>query len=517
MRIPGDSVGRRAVLVAALLLLAWSARAQAPAGAVSGRVLDEFGGPVPATTVSARNLETGFRQSAISDASGAFRIEALPPGSYDVTAEAPGFGTGLASAVVVHASEFTNVAFALQTLGGAPAQVVMPPPQGQAGAAPPVPRKQGPRMEIYGFAQVDTIYDFDQVNPDWFDVLRPTKLPAFPNEFGEDGNFWAGVRQTRFGVKSWLPTSMGEVKTQFEFDLFGVNPNAGQTTFHLRYAWGELGAFLVGQANSVFMDGDVYPMSIEGWGPNGMVFFRNVQLRWAPLRGENEIFIALERPGATGDSGRVQDRVELQNIQGHFPAPDLTVHYRRNGDWGHVQLAGILRYIGWEDTLQDQFDLSGHATGWGLNLSTVLNVGKTGHVRASVAYGEGIENYMNDAPVDIGVAANLGNPRRPVVGEALPVLGIVAFYDFYWTECFSTAIGYSRLEIDNSNLQTPAAFKTGQYALANLLYYPVNSVMTGLEFQWGRRTNFSDGFSVNDFRIQFSARYNFSFELGGKK
>ena len=258
-------------------------------------------------------------------------------------------------------------------------------------------------------------------------------------------------------------------------------------------------------------------MSLEGWGPNGMAFFRNVQARWAPLQGKNEIFIALERPGATGDSGRLQDRVELQGIQGHFPAPDLTVHFRHNGDWGHVQLAGILRYIGWEDTLQDQFDLSGHATGWGLNLSGVLKVGKTGNIRASVVYGEGVENYMNDAPVDIGIAAHVGNPRRPVVGEPLPVLGIMAFYDFYWNDCFSTAIGYSRIDIDNSNLQLPTAFNTGQYALANLLFYPFTNVMTGLEFQWGRRSNFTDGFSVDDFRLQFSARYSFDFELGGKK
>ena len=36
----------------------------------------------------------------------------------------------------------------------------------------------GPRMEIYGFAQLDMGYDFKQVNPDWFDVLRVTKLPV---------------------------------------------------------------------------------------------------------------------------------------------------------------------------------------------------------------------------------------------------------------------------------------------------------------------------------------------------
>jgi hypothetical protein len=38
----------------------------------------------------------------------------------------------------------------------------------------------------------------------------------------------------------------------------------------------------------------------------------------------------------------------------------------------------------------------------------------------------------------------------------------------------------------------------------------------GPEIQWGKRENFRDGFSSDDFRIQFSAKYNFSLSLGGK-
>jgi DcaP outer membrane protein len=375
-----------------------------------------------------------------------------------------------------------------------------------------------PRMDIYGFAMVDTGYDFKQVDPDWFDVLRPTKLPSFANEFGEDGNFYAGVRQSRLGVKGYLPTSLGEIKTIFEFELFGTGVDAGQTTFRLRHAWGELGQFGAGQTWSPFMDPDVFPNSIEYWGPNGMVFFRNVQVRWMPMQGENELFIALERPGASADQGKFEDRVELQGIKGHFPAPDLSVHFKKSGDWGHVQLAGIVRYISWIDQQQDEFDLAGHTVGWGVNASSNVKLGKTGTLRLSVVYGEGVENYMNDAPVDIGIKTNFGNnPRRPILGEPLPVLGIVAFYDFNWSDRFSSALGYSRVDIDNSDGQLPSAFNTGQYALANLLYYPVKNLMAGLEFQWGRRENFLDGFSVDDYRIQFSARYNFSFHLGGNK
>ncbi len=292
--------------------------------------------------------------------------------------------------------------------------------------------------------------------------------------------------------------------------------DAGQTTIRLRQAWGSLGQFLAGQTNSVFMDGDVFPNTNEYWGPNGMVFFRNVQLRWTPFDGEHRLMIALERPGASGDSGKYSDRIELQNIKGHFPYPDLTASYRYGRDcWGHVQLAGIVRYIGWTDTLEDQFNLSGHAIGWGFNASSVIKVGKTGNVRLEATYGDGIENYMNDAPVDVGTQRNPGHPRQPVVGKALPIFGMVAYYDFNWSEKFSSAIGYSRLDITNSDGQTPVAFKNGQYASTNLLYYPVKNVMTGLEFQWGRRQNFSDGFAVDDYRVQFSAKYNFSFQLGG--
>ena len=394
-----------------------------------------------------------------------------------------------------------------------------------AAEAAPEPK---PRMDIYGFAMVDTGYDFKQVNPDWFDVLRPTKLPSVENEFGKDGNFYAGVRQSRLGFKGYLPTSLGEIKTIFEFELFGTGVDAGQTTFRLRHAWGELGHFGAGQSWSPFMDPDVFPNSLEYWGPNGMVFFRNVQLRWMPMQGENELFIALERPGASADGGVYADRIELQNIKPHFPAPDLSIHYKRSGDWGHVQLAGIVRYIAWTDTLQDQFDLSGHKTGYGVNLSTNLKVTKTGPIRASVVYGHGGENYMNDAPADIGLRCSLplspegacppnpGNPRKPVVGTALPVLGIVAFYDFNWSERFSSAFGYSRVDITNSDSQAPNAFKTGQYALANVLFYPAKNVMAGLEFQWGRRENFSDHFKVDDYRVQFSSRFNFDFHLEKK-
>jgi hypothetical protein len=387
--------------------------------------------------------------------------------------------------------------------------------QAAAGPVPNSDEKPGPRAEVYGFAMLDLIYDLDQIDPNWFDTERPSKLPAFPNEFGESGNFWASVRPSRLGVRSWLPTGLGEVRTEFEFDLLGVGSDAGQTTFHLRQAWGELGPVLAGQTWSVFMDPDIFPNYLELWGPNGMVFYRNVQLRWTPIRGRDRLAVALERPGATGDSGEFEDRIELQGIRGHFPYPDLTAQYRREGAWGHVQLSGIVRYIGWTDTLEDAVDLSGRKIGWGMNLASILRASKRSTFRLEATYGQGIATYMRDAPTDIG-AQRSADPDGLPIGKALPIFGMVAFYEYRWSDCFRSTIGYSRLDVENSDAQLPSAFRAGQYGVADLLFYPAGNVMTGFEVQWGRRQSFRDGFAVDDFRVQFSARYSFSFDLGAR-
>lgn len=389
-----------------------------------------------------------------------------------------------------------------------------PPPEPAPSESPATAQDNGKgesTFQIYGFAMLDAGYQFKQNHPDWFDVIRPTKLPAFPDEFAPDGKTYFGVRQSRLGVKYNTPTKYGELKTIFEFELFGTGVDAGQTTFRLRHAYGELGQFGAGQTWSPFMDIDVFPNSIEYWGPNGMVFFRNLQFRWMPLKGRNSVTLAVERPGASADQGVFADRIELQNIKPKFDLPDFSGNVRFTRDWGYFQAAGMIRKISWVDTLNDNFDLGGTEIGAGLNLTSNLKFTPNDTGRFAFVFGQGIQNYMNDAPVDIGIELTPGgDPRRPIKGVALPMWSMVAFLDHNWNKRFSTAVGYSLLSVDNSNGQAADAFHRGHYGLANLLFYPVENAMVGGEFQWGRRENFLDGFKSDDFRIQFSFKYNFS-------
>lgn len=366
-------------------------------------------------------------------------------------------------------------------------------------------------MEIYGFIMTDVGYNFDQIHPDWFDVVRPTKLPAFENQYGTDGNVYFSVRQTRLGFKNYFDTGAGELKTQFEFEMFGTGVDAGQTTIRLRHAYAELGQFGVGQYWSPFMDIDVFPNTVEYWGPNGMVFFRNIQLRYMPIQGDTRLTIALERPGASADQGDYAGRIELDGVNPRFSVPDLSAEYRSGAEWGYVEVAGIVRRMEWEDQNDDGIDLSGDAIGWGLNLSTNLKFrGGKDVFRGSVVYGEGIQNYMNDAPVDVAIKQN--NPADPtdVEGVALPVLGVVAFLDHTWNEKFTTSVGFSMIDIENTNGQADDAFSKGNYAALNLMYYPVKNAMAGVELQYGSRENYRDGWDTSITKVQFSFKYNFS-------
>lgn len=370
--------------------------------------------------------------------------------------------------------------------------------------------ESGNRIDLYGFAMLDMGYEAGQTDSDWFDVLRPTKLPSFEDEFGGDGHTYAGVRQSRLGVKGFIPAGGKEIKTIFEFELFGTGVDAGQTTFRLRHAWGEYGQWGAGQTWSPFMDPDVFPNSVEYWGPPGMVFFRNVQLRYMPLQGNNELFIALERPGASGDTGVLVGTPEVAGLTGRFPYPDLSAHYRMTRDWGHVQVAGIVRWMEWDDATPTPVDSSGDATGWGINLSANLKVLGQDTVRLQVVYGEGIANYMNDATADVGATLDAD------VGEALPTLGVVAFLDHTWNDDWTSSVGYSLIELDNSAGQTASAFHRGQYALVNMLNHSIDNLMWGGELQWGDRENNSDGFTSDDLRFQVSVKYNFGYSWGGK-
>src|SRR5262245_8784372 len=66
-----------------------------------------------------------------------------------------------------------------------------------AGSAAAAQTETKPSVEVYGFAMLDIGHNFTQIDPNWFDTLRVTRLNSFEDEFCCDNNTFAGVRQSR--------------------------------------------------------------------------------------------------------------------------------------------------------------------------------------------------------------------------------------------------------------------------------------------------------------------------------
>jgi len=376
------------------------------------------------------------------------------------------------------------------------------------------------KVDIYGFVQADAIYDFKRVDPDWNDTLRVSTIPTRGDPYGGDGEFVTSVRQSRFGMKADYPTSNGDVTGLLEFEWFGVGGDAGQTTPRLRHAWGTWKNLGAGQTWSNFMDADVFPNTIDYWGPTGMIFYRNQQVRYTFPLGEDELSFSIEDPDTALSVGRFRDEdsCDLPGSPGNTcgstvsdifqsknDVPDFTARYRDNTDWGHWQIAGIARKLGYERLDNGNSD---YEFGWGFNASSVINMFGRDNLKLQVAYGEGIGNYFNDGGLDIAPdSRDLDNASATPV----QILGLLAYYDHYWSEKWSTTVGWSMTDLDTEEGQAFDEFKKGQIATANLLYYPTKNVYTGFEFTWGEREDV-DGEDGDDYRIQFSLHVSFSLD-----
>ena len=212
---------------------------------------------------------------------------------------------------------------------------------------PPAAAEPGPRLDIYGFAMLDIGYNFTSINPNWFDTMRVTRLPEIRRRVRRGrkhlcrASARAGLGSRVSCRRPWAscrpPSSSSSSAPAW---TKARPPSASAMPTESSVASGRASTW------SPFSDTDIFPNSIEYWGPTGIAWYRNVQVRWIAVKRENSsLILALERPGASGDQGVYDDRIELDGIRGRFPAPDFTAAYRRGADWGHVRIAGQLRRI----------------------------------------------------------------------------------------------------------------------------------------------------------------------------
>jgi hypothetical protein len=89
--------------------------AQRETGSIRGTVVDEEGGRLPGVAITATSPALQGTASVVSTATGEFRMPALPPGTYAITAQLQGFKTLKREGIIVHVGMNVEVVINMDT------------------------------------------------------------------------------------------------------------------------------------------------------------------------------------------------------------------------------------------------------------------------------------------------------------------------------------------------------------------------------------------------------------------
>ncbi len=308
----------------------------------------------------------------------------------------------------------------------------------------------------------------------------------------------ATANQSDLNFEFRTPTPAGELRIVYNNDF--SNPSSSAFSYTLNYFYAQVADFLVGVSNSIFVDVDSYPNTLDYAGPNALVFKRHALTSYSLslLHDHHKhLFVqfGIEVPGSLVPASAGTPR---------SVAPDGTGAVRYEAPWGHLQLAALVRGIGTQSPSGEDPQT---VFGWGLDLTVGINTSGGDYFSAGVAGGQGLAAYMNDTeslPLDAAPNAS----GRLV---ALPLFGVFGGYTHQWSKHWSSTGTYGYLTVDDAAEVASlgsSGFQRSQYASINLVYRPYRWLMLGVEGLWGydRAIN---GASGQAWRGQANAQFTF--------
>ncbi len=380
-------------------------------------------------------------------------------------------------------------------------------------------------------------------------------VPQAANHSRGNGFFEFSPQQSRLNVETRTPTAWGESRTFFEFDWAGSNAFSTQTAQQaggdsllprLRFAYGTLGGFLGGQAISNFADADADTELVDFGGAMGSTGGQRIpQLRYTLAGPYGSAFsvsaeqptVSVEGPGGqftndsnvgglpagpgTGTISATCNGVPCAGAgtaaQGNIAkaiAPNLTVASYWAQPWGHVDFAGVLVPM----QFNDGHFISRDYLGYGGHFSGDVKPGWFGWSKDDFLFsfiaGTGLGPYLSGGwSGATAMASNFSVATAcatPVVGcqggnAASNVLFNSVFgystnggYQHWWTPNLRSTIAAGIAHQDlNSQLIGPSqasTFTKEQWnTFANLVWNPVAFITAGVQYMYGTRVVVANG------------------------
>lgn len=307
---------------------------------------------------------------------------------------------------------------------------------------------------------------------------------------------------SRLVVGSSTPSPYGNITTNFGLDFYGFvsggdnNQALQNNSWGARVvtAYGTIGGFLVGMANSNFIDDPDAVETFDNAGQAGLPAARTPQIRYTmPLGKGSAVSFALENP----QTGYQDTRGNIEAVTKSNPFPDLSVKYEREADWGHFQVSGVARQLGFTDQNGTRTTKLAGAVLMGATFNLPKAGGGYGrdNFGGQVWYGA-LGRYIPD---DFGantasvLAINNGtnaNPTGATDVQVQPELGGGLFFQHWWTDKLRSNIGlgYNHQRLASFLPADPQNAVTTKSIHLNLIYRPFRTVDVGIEVMWGQKT-----------------------------
>jgi hypothetical protein len=199
-----------------LLWAALATDARAQNAQITGTVKDASGGVIPGATITARNVDTGFTRTGVTDSQGEYRLPSLPPGRYAVTTELSGFTTEARPDITLIIDQTATINFSLKPAAIAETVTV-------TGESPIVDIT---RSDVSTSVSTQQIQDLPVASRRWIDLAMLTPGTSQDNIRGffyrGNVNLGAGTREYSNGFvvdgvnNTWA--EMGEPRQNFAMD-----------------------------------------------------------------------------------------------------------------------------------------------------------------------------------------------------------------------------------------------------------------------------------------------------------
>lgn len=253
--------------------------------------------------------------------------------------------------------------------------------------------------------------------------------------------------------------------------------------FQLKKAYAVMGDWTLGYASTTFSDPQALPPSVESQGPNNKMDATAVLLRYMHTFKPG-IVIAASVENPLKQTSITTETTEATTTW--LPDLGFFLQYQwGNNNMQHIRLSAVTRQLTYRDLVRGRNE---NKVGWGLQLSSVVNICRPLTLYATVNGGRGMAGLGGDWLMNN--FDMVGKPGHPGELYAPGVFGYMAALQYHIRPDLFCVATWGQAKYFQKKGTEADEYKYGLYGAFNVFYNLTPRIQFGLGFNFGKRVNY---------------------------